>query len=159
MKRINKAKLIKIYFGDVIKEYGFEYAGAASGIWSFVRIKDGVEQEVYLQQHRFFSNQVKMVFHTTAYGWRDQEPRHYLEEYKNKEFWKYNSEEEYIEVIQQFVDIIKNYGLEVLEHMLIPTENVFPTPEMEKKLYESYQSLIGAALAMKTPKLYKVRLA
>lgn len=81
-----------------------------------------------------------MVFHTKAYGWRDQEPRHYLEEYKNKEFWKYNSEEEHIEVIQQFVDIIKNYGLEVLGHVLIPTENVFSTPETEKKLYESYQS-------------------
>lgn len=51
-----------------------------------------------------------MVFHAKAYGWRDQEPRHYLEGYKNKEFWKYNSEEEHIEVIQQFVDIIKNYG-------------------------------------------------
>lgn len=145
MKKINKAKLIKNYFGDVIKEYGFEYAGATSGIWSFVRTKDDIEQEVFLQQHRFFSNQVKMVFHTKAYGWRDQEPMDYMEKYKNQEFWEYNSEEEYIEVLKEFVEILKTQGLDVLEKMFIPLDPIYPTPEMEKKLYESYQLLIEEA--------------
>ena len=30
-KKLNKTKLIKKYFGDVIKEYGFEYGGAEPG--------------------------------------------------------------------------------------------------------------------------------
>lgn len=144
-KRINKAKRIKQYFGDIIKEYGFEYAGANAGIWLFVRKKNKVMQEVFLQQHRFFPNQVKMVFHTYAFGWRDQEPRNYMEEYKDQEFWKYDTEEEYIEILKEFANILKSHGLEMLEKMLIPADPIYPTEEMERKLYESYSLLIEDA--------------
>lgn len=144
-KRINKAKRIKQYFGDIIKEYGFEYAGANAGIWLFVRKKNKVMQEVFLQQHRFFPNQVKMVFHTYAFGWRDQEPRNYMEEYKDQEFWEYDTEEEYIEILKEFAGILKSHGLEMLEKMLIPADPIYPTEEMERKLYESYSVLIEEA--------------
>ena len=44
-KKIMKSKLIKRYFGDVIKEDGFEYAGADSMAWKFTKQKGKVRQE------------------------------------------------------------------------------------------------------------------
>ena len=43
-KKFNKTKLIKKYFGDVIKEYGFEYGGADAWTWNFFRLKENVKQ-------------------------------------------------------------------------------------------------------------------
>ena len=71
-KRLNKTKLIKKYFGDVIKEYGFEYSGADAWTWNFFRQKEDVKQEIIIMRHRFFADQIKLMFYTGVYRWGDQ---------------------------------------------------------------------------------------
>lgn len=146
IKRINKAKLIKQYIGSVIKEYGFEYVGSQAGIvWLFERQKNGVKQEVYLQEIRFV-HMVTMRFHSYTHGWsRPIQPGDYMEKYKDREFWEYQTEEEYVKILEEFADILKSHGLEMLERMLLPADPVYPTEEMERKLSETYPALIEEA--------------
>ena len=142
-KKLNKTKLIKKYFGDVIKEYGFEYGGADAWTWNFFRQKENVKQEIIIMRHRFFADQIKLIFFTGVYCWGDQEPRHFIEKYKDKEFWIYETEEEYISILQEFAGIVRDYGLERLEEMLVPSDPIFATPEMHQYLYENYELLIA----------------
>ena len=144
-KKFNKTKLIKKYFGDVIKEYGFEYSGADAWTWNFFRQKEDVKQEIIIMRHRFFADQIKLMFYTGVYRWGDQEPRHFIEKYKDKEFWIYETEEEYISILQEFAGIVRDYGLERLDEMLVPSDPIYPTPEMHQYLYENYESLIAEA--------------
>lgn len=87
-------------------------------------------------------SQVKLLINTDAPGWGDQEPRNFAEPYKYKEFWKFESREEYIAVLQEFVEIVRKYGLDMLEKMSSPKDPVYATPEMNRYLYESYDSLL-----------------
>ena len=144
-KRFNKTKLIKKYFGDVIKEYGFEYSGADAWTWNFFRQKENVKQEIIIMRHRFFADQIKLIFFTGVYRWGDQEPHDFIEKYKDKEFWIYETEEEYIGILQEFAGIVRDYGLERLEEMLVPSDPIFATPEMHQYLYENYEPLIAEA--------------
>lgn len=144
-KRFNKTKLIKKYFGDIIKEYGFEYGGADAWTWNFFRQKENVKQEIIIMRHRFFADQIKLIFFTGVYRWGDQEPHDFIEKYKDKEFWIYETEEEYISILQEFAGIVRDYGLERLEEMLVPSDPIFATPEMHQYLYENYESLIAEA--------------
>lgn len=50
-----------------------------------------------------------------------------------------------IEVLKEFVQILKTQGFDVLEKMFTPLDPIFATLEMEKKLYESYQKLMDEA--------------
>lgn len=146
VKRINKAKLIKQYIGEVIKEYGFQYAGSQAGIiWLFERQKNGVKQEVYLQEIRFV-HMVTMRFQSYTYGWgRPIQPGDYVEKYRNQEFWEYHNEEEYVRILEEFANILKTHGLEMLEKMLVPADPIYPTEEMERKLFGSYSLLVKEA--------------
>lgn len=141
-KKIKKTKTIKQYFGDVIKEEGFEYSGADALTWNFFREREGIRQEIILMQHRFFPNQIKLIFYTGVIGWGDVEPRDFLEEYRSKEFWEYESEQELAGILQEFTEIVRKYGLDMLERMLTPKDPIYVTPEMHQCLYESYESLV-----------------
>jgi len=144
-KKIMKTKLIKKYFGDVIREYGFEYICADSLAWKFTRQKEKISQEIYIVQDRFFPNKVGMFFFTGVYGWGTQQPCDFVEKYRHKEYWKYETEEEYIANLQEFAEIVKKYGLDMLEKMCTPKDSIYPTSEMEQYLYESYELLIEEA--------------
>lgn len=143
MMKLNKTKIIKKYFGEVIKEEGFEYSHADAWTWNFFRKKANVKQEIILMRNRFFSNQIKLIFATGVYGWGDQEPRCFVEQYRNKEFWEYNSEEEFIAILQEFTEIVKKYGLDMLERMGTPKDPIYPTLEMNQCLFESYESSVA----------------
>ena len=140
--KFSKTKLIKKYFGDVIREYGFEYAGASAWTWDFHRQKGTARQEIIIMRHRYFPDQVKLLFHANGYEWSDQEPRDFAEPYKYKEFWKFESEEEYIAILQEFVEIVKKYGLDMLERISEPKDPIYPTPEMNRYLFENYDSMV-----------------
>lgn len=142
-KKLNKTKTIKKYFGDVIKEEGFEYSHADAWTWNFFRKKANVKQEIILMRNRFFSNQIKLIFCTGVYGWGDQEPHCFVEQYRNKEFWEYNSEEEFIAILQEFTEIVKKYGLDMLERMCTPKDPIYPTLEMNQRLFGSYESSVA----------------
>lgn len=68
MMKLNKTKIIKKYFGEVIKEEGFEYSHADAWTWNFFRKKANVKQEIILMRNRVFSNQIKLIFATGVYG-------------------------------------------------------------------------------------------
>jgi hypothetical protein len=137
---MNKSKLIKRYVGDVIIKEDFSYDGFVAGTWNFSRNKGNVKQEIIIMQHRFFSNQVKLIFNTGIYGWGDQELRHFIPQYKSIEFWKYESEEEYVEILKLFSTLILQYGLDILEKMSTPKDAIYPTPEMNEYLYQYYMT-------------------
>lgn len=142
-KKLNKTKIIKKYFGEVIKKEGFEYSHADAWTWNFFRTKENIKQEIILMRNRFFSNQIKLIFATGVYGWGDQEPRFFVEQYRNKEFWEYDSEEELIAVLQEFTEIVKKYGLDMLERMCTPKDPIYPSLEMNQCLFESYESTVA----------------
>lgn len=96
-------------------------------------------------RHRFFANQIKLIFYTEVYRWGDQEAHDFIEKYKDKEFWIYETEEEFIGILQEFAGIVRDYGLERLDEMLVPSNPIYPTPEMHQYLYENYEPLIAEA--------------
>lgn len=144
-KKIMKTKLIKKYFGDVIKEDDFEYVGADSVAWKFIRQKGKVSQEIYIVRERFCSNLITLFLFTGMPGWGTQEPQDFIEKYKNREYWRYETEEEFIEILQEFAQIIKEYGLDMLDKMSKPKDAIFVTPEMNQYLYESYETIVAEA--------------
>ena len=79
-------------------------------------------------RHRFFANQIKLIFYTEVYRWGDQEAHDFIEKYKDKEFWIYETEE-YIDILQEFAGIVRDYGLKRLDEMLVPNDPIYATPE------------------------------
>lgn len=86
VKKTNRTKLIKKHFGEAVGEFGFEYAGASAWTWDFHRQKGTAMQEIIIMRHRYFPDQIKLLFHAGGYGWGDQEPRNFIESYQYKEY-------------------------------------------------------------------------
>lgn len=144
---MNKTSKIKEIIGNVIKEKGFVYNRREQKIiYDFKRLVDDVEQHIYIQQHNIIDLEYKIMLYTTAKGHRMKEIGTILPEYKSKEYWKADSDEEFISVMEFFAQFLKDYGLEELDKMLVEKPNSFETPERKawfknhrKELFEKYE--------------------
>ncbi len=144
---MNKTRKIKEIIGGAIKEKNFEYIRCEKKIiYDFKRQVDDVEQHVYIQQHTIVDPEYKIMLYSTAKGHGMKEIGTILPEYKSKEYWKADSDEEFISVMEFFAQFLKDYGLEELDKMLVEKPDSFETPERKawfknhrKELFEKYE--------------------
>ncbi|WP_248404891.1 hypothetical protein [Butyrivibrio fibrisolvens] len=145
---MNKTSKIKEIIGNVIKEKGFVYnCRDKKIIYDFKRRVDDVEQHVYVQQHNIVDQEYKIMLYTSAKGHGMKEIGTILPEYKSKEYWKADSDEEFISVMEFFAQFLKDYGLEELDKMLVEKPDSFETPERKawfkehrEELFEKYEA-------------------
>ncbi len=145
----NKNKNIKEIIGTILKEKGFEFIRCEKKIiYDFKRQLDGVEQHVYIQQHTIVDPEYKIMLYTTAKGHGMKEIGTILPEYEAKEYWKAESDEEFISVMEFFAQFLEDYGLEELDKMLVEKPDSFETPERKEcfkehrqELYEKYDAI------------------
>ncbi len=146
---MNKISIIKEIIGDAIKEKGFVYNRREQKIiYDFKRQIDDVEQHIYVQQHNIVDLEYKIMLYTTAKGHGMKEIGTILPEYEAKEYWKAESDEEFISVMEFFAQFLKDYGLEELDKMLVEKPDSFETPERKEwfkehrqELYEKYDAI------------------
>lgn len=139
---MNKTRKIKEIIGTVLKEKGFEYIRCEKKIvYDFKRQIDGVEQHVYVQQHNIVDPEYKIILYTTAKGHGMKEIGNILPEYESKEYWKAETDEEFISLMNWFADFLKDYGLDELGNMLVDKPDSFETPERKEWFKEHRQEL------------------
>lgn len=145
---MNKISIIKEIIGDAIKEKGFVYNRREQKIiYDFKRQIDDVEQHIYVQQHNVIDSEYKVILYTTAKGHGMKEIGTILPEYEAKEYWRADSDEDFVSVMEFFAKFLKDYGLEELDKMLVEKPDSFETPERKawfkehrKELFQKYES-------------------
>ena len=146
---MKKKQIILEVIGKVVEKHGFAYglckANSGSGIWGFTRSVDGIEQMVFVQEHRF-AKALFLEFRTTAWGSKLSRAGKGLDipnVYSNTiDQWNYENDDDFRGVLLEFADIIEKYGIDELNKMSLE-ENVIPTKPMADKLLTSYESLSG----------------
>ena len=145
---MQKKKMIMDIIGKEIKKYGFTYgvekAYSGTHTWGFSREIQGIIQRISLQEHRFMKA-FFLGFSTSAWGQsmdkragtKIQLPADYSNQHDK---WYYETEEDFKNMLIEFLDIIENHGLKELEAMSIEPE-VIPTNEMGEKLISSVKEL------------------
>ena len=109
---MNKTRIIKKIIGTVLAEKGFKYIRCEKRIvWTFGRKVGDVEQEVYIQQHTIFDNEYKLMFWSSAKGCGMSEIGNILTEYKEKEYWGAETDDEFVTVIIFLRHLFVNMGL------------------------------------------------
>lgn len=137
-------KIVLEVLGSVIEEFGFSYDAGSSDkiIWCFQREKESIKQMVIVPEHRY-QKTLMLRFTTSKLRARvvddiDIVPEH---KYSNKLFgWSYDGEKEFRDNLLQLADVVKCYGLKVLDE-LSAEEETEPTAEMGEKLLTSYEAL------------------
>ena len=141
---MNKTSAIKKIIGTHIKEYGFEFLRHENKIiWIFSRIIDGVEEHIIIQQHKRDVSEYKLMLSTTAMGNGRKEIGDLLPEYKDKEYWKAENDEEFISVISFFSEVLTNKGIKILDDMLTEKPDSFETPERKEWFKEHRTELLS----------------
>lgn len=141
---MNKTSEIKKIIGNGIKDAGFKYLRLDSGIvWIFSREINGVEEHVLIQQHTKDRNEYKIMLSTTARGNGRFEIGNILTEYADTEYWQAETDVEFIELMGWFAEFIKNYGIAVLDDMLIEKPDSFETPERKQWFKEHKEELLN----------------
>ena len=91
---MNKTRIIKETIGNVLSKFGFKYAGKDQKIvWIFERIIEGVKEQVFIQQHTAFDEEYKIMLRSSARGNGMKEIGTIDDTYKDKEYWKAETEE------------------------------------------------------------------
>lgn len=163
-------RMVLDVIGEGIKEYGFVYDKQMSDniLYAFTREINTVKQMIYVQKYRFanglflrFTTNVPHAKLSDAADFipREKRPRldaggkmiqeyiktqRYLEVDEKQlgtgSYWSYNNEEEFKQILSEFVGIIITYGLDELKKLSIE-EKVYPTVEMAGKLIQSSEEL------------------
>ena len=90
----------------------------------------------------------KIMLYTSAKGHGMKEIGTILPEYKSKEYWKVETDEEFISLMNFFAGFLKDYGLDELDKMLVEKPDSFETPERKEwfkehrlELFEKYDGI------------------
>lgn len=146
---MNKTRKIKEIIGNAIQEKGFAYVRCEKRIiYDFKRKVDDVEQHIYVQQHNVVDPEYKIMLYTTAKGHGMKEIGTILPEYEAKEYWRAESDEEFVSLMEFFADFLQEHGLDELDKMLVEKPDSFETPERKawfkehrKELFEKYEAI------------------
>ncbi len=145
---MNKQSKIKDIIGNAIKEKGFAYNRREQKIiYDFKRQINDVGQHIYVQQHNVIDSEYKIMLYTTAKGHGMKEIGTILPEYEAKEYWRAESDEEFVSLMEFFADFLQEHGLDELDKMLVEKPDSFETPERKawfkehrEELFEKYES-------------------
>lgn len=152
---MNELELVKKVVGEKIKKWGFIYLKTEQHNYYFFREIEGIDryydpsdnsvrQYILIQKNRF-ANLLTVRFYTDVYG---NETVHDIFQLKNpkvfpnlKSGWIcYNDSDSYTKALEFIVSVIDKYGIELLK-TLSNEEEIIPTKDMAKKLYEEHEEL------------------
>jgi hypothetical protein len=139
---MNKMTLVKKIIGKGLEPYDFTYYGKEPNSWIFSRRCNEVEQFVCVYDSMYEAGLRIELYTSLDMGDRSEIDRFYpkWEEEFNKFFWEYTDEQSIAQILNKFLLIIVNYGLQELERLSIPTREkiIKPSEEMQKELYENH---------------------
>ncbi|MCM1267224.1 MAG: hypothetical protein NC302_04900 [Bacteroidales bacterium] len=140
---MNMKKIIHEELGQELENIGFHYVSGERLFWPYEREKDGIKQEIMVVRDRYEKGYIRVIFATNAYGQREKEFCDFVPEEgaKHWDFWGFDNEEEFRDVLKEFKRLIFTYGLDFLETISKPATDAVPTREMQKYLYEHHQEL------------------
>jgi hypothetical protein len=133
-------KNIKKIISPFLKQYGYYYRTSdlqIIGVYQYEKEEDGVTKYIIVDKVRL-GNTIRLLFRTSL-----MVPMRYYqlylidEKFKDKFFWDYNSESELQDILKEFCEHIKKYGLETLEILskeyLKPNKSLFDALSVETR--------------------------
>lgn len=146
---MKKLAIIKKIIGNNLEPYGFEYYGKEPDSWIFSRKNNNVEQFVCIYDNNYYT---RIELYTSLDLSARSEINNFYPKWKEEGeqfFWEYTDEQSFIKILEEFVPIIIDFGLEELERMSIPTREqlVRPTKEMQKKLYMNHEEYTNSFIS------------
>lgn len=148
-KDMKKIKIIKNIIGTSVAKEDYCYVLKEKDVWSYEKTGD-VICKICIQESKL-EKQLRLYFETNAF----QCPRKFVkdiltdednEKYKNIGYipdigwWSYASEEDFVEIIKAFREIIEKYEKPVMQKLMVE-EEIIPTFEMAERLYKDNKSL------------------
>ena len=151
--KTNRGKLVRKYIGEEIEKFKFEYKGYQNDSWKYERKFKGVIQTISIYPYRFDQRMITFELYTdvknSAYasemGTNVIQAGMIEDITTNSEmrgYWKYDTEDELIEVLNDMKDVLMKKGMRILVQ-LSKGEEETDTAEMYHELYFNH--------ALKTP--------
>ncbi|QAA33701.1 hypothetical protein [Clostridium manihotivorum] len=133
-------KNIKKIISPFLKPYGYYYKPSnlqSVGVYQYEKEEDGVTKYIIVDKVRL-GNTIRLLFRTSLMApMRDYQLYLIDKKFKDKFFWHYNSESELQDILKEFCQHIKKYGLETLEILskeyLKPDKSLFDALSVETK--------------------------
>lgn len=160
---MNQELLIKDIIGAVLEPEGFSYMGRVEGISEFLRkVKNSkeetIEQIILLQENRY-CKEVFLNLESTAAGhdWN----------YRINDFVPdcttdglyFETQEEYKKVIEEFAEILSQYGIPFLEEIKEPIVKYYLMDKDYKKLFYEHERLVENFLKREKVKIEELNVA
>jgi len=140
---MNKSQIIKKHLGDLLFEEGFLYK-SKSNIWIFERSsenkkKEMIKQLIYVQKNNF-GNDLYFRLHTNAYGQVLTDIPYST--YGKQVIYKYNTNNDFENIILEFAALMKTNGFLLLEQMCESIVVDRPTINQNNYLMQNKEHLI-----------------
>lgn len=160
---MNQELLIKDIIGAVLEPEGFSYMGRVEGISEFLRkVKNSkeetIEQIISLQENRY-CKEVFLNLESTAAGhdWN----------YRINDFAPdcttdglyFETQEKYKKVIEEFAEILSQYGIPFLEEIKEPIVKYYLMDKDYKKLFYEHERLVENFLKREKVKIEELNVA
>ncbi|WP_160680868.1 hypothetical protein [Clostridium sp. C8-1-8] len=151
-------KNIKKIMSPFLKQYGYYYKPSdlqSVGLYQYEKEEDGVTKYVIVDKVSL-GNTIRLLFRTSLMTpMRDYQLYLIDEKFKDKYFWHYNGQSELQDILKEFCEYIKKYGLETLEILskeyLKPDKSLFDALSVETK-YKSESFAKRFDLVFENPK-------
>ena len=149
--KINRGQLVRTYIGEGLAPFKFEYKGYQGDSWKFERNMKGAVQTISIYPYRFDQRMITFELYTdvknSAYasemGTNVIQAGMIEDITTNSEmrgYWKYDTEDELIEVLNDMKDVLMKKGMRILVQ-LSKGEEETDTAEMYHELYFNHYEL------------------
>lgn len=147
---MNKIEKINKIIGDSIFSHGFKiYNSDKNEGIRFVRERGDLKQFIDVQI--IHSKYLALKFNTNAYQQKTIDGSEFYPDKKvtylypglpiPKEWWLWNNEEEFVDILNTFKDIILERGLNALEEISAPSTEKRPTEKTNLELFQKHSDL------------------
>ena len=139
---MKKGKVIKEILGKIFFDKGFNYK-TMSGMWIFERkyqnkVGEMIDQQIYVQKSNF-DKRLYFRLQTNAYGRVMVDAQKIVQD--TQMVFSYETEQEFVDWIKYFSNLMESKGFDVLEQISEPTVVDRPTASQEEYLYQNYTIL------------------
>jgi len=139
---MKKTKIVKEILVKRLEPYGFEYNTYVHGRWELERtLENGVKQYIAVCKSPHISNEVRLEMNTSVefrciYMDRITNDPKYSQQYIS-----YSSDEDFIRILELFVDFIFEHGLRELEKTSTPSSLILPDEQMYLNIFNNNAEL------------------
>lgn len=147
---MKKMKIIKDIIGTYVAKEDYYYALKERDMWCYEKKIGDIICKICIQESKL-EKQLRLYFETNTFQYPRKFIKDILTENDNKKYknigyipeigwWSYSSEEDFVEIIKAFREIIEKYEKPIMKKLTVE-EKIIPTFEMAERLYNNNQSL------------------